>query len=361
MQNVGVASVGPTSRFRGLGELVGEYIEERSSSNEWQSKTALTVRAALDDLIEILGKDTDVARLTRKQLVAFRKKLQQLPSNRKKLARYRDKTVRQILAMPNVKPMALETLRKRMTWASTFLKWCVQQDYLPKNPAEGLIPKRREGDSSEARDPFSHDELTALVAALAAHEMGPDIRHERFWSPLIALYNGMRQNEICQLYCDDVREVGGVWCFDINLNTPDKRVKTPESVRIVPIHSALQRLGFLDYVASLRRCGLPRLWPSLKQGRDGYARAVSRWFTAFNHEHVVNHPRKVFHSLRHTFINTLKQAGVQEVAIAELVGHKNANITTGRYGKRLEPGPLAEAVEKADYDLDLSALRRDWP
>ena len=192
VQNVGVASVGPTSKFRGLGELVGEYIEERSSSNEWDPKTTVTVRAVLDDLTEILGENTDLACVTRKQLVALRQTLQQLPPNRKKLARYRDKTFRQILAMPNVKAMALETLRKRMTWVSTFLKWCVQQDYMPKNPAEGLIPKRREGDSSEARDPFSHDELTALVAALAAHEMESDNRHERFWCPLIALYSGMR-------------------------------------------------------------------------------------------------------------------------------------------------------------------------
>jgi hypothetical protein len=50
-------------------------------------------------------------------------------------------------------------------------------------------------------------------------------------------------------------------------------------------------------------------------------------------------------------------AGVQEAAIAEILGHENQSITTGRYGKRLRPKPLLKALKNLDYGLDLSLLQ----
>jgi hypothetical protein len=37
------------------------------------------------------------------------------------------------------------------------------------------------------------------------------IRDERFWLPLIAVFSGMRQEEICQLHVEDVRQADGIW------------------------------------------------------------------------------------------------------------------------------------------------------
>ena len=56
-----------------------------------------------------------------------------------------------------------------------------------------------------------------------------------------------------------------------------------------------------------------------------------------------------FHSLRHTFADTLKQQGVQENLISELMGHANSSITTGRYGKRYQAKVLLEVVRRLDY------------
>ena len=38
---------------------------------------------------------------------------------------------------------------------------------------------------------------------------------EKYWIPLIALYGGLRLNEICQLHTGDIVELDGVPCFDI--------------------------------------------------------------------------------------------------------------------------------------------------
>jgi integrase len=62
----------------------------------------------------------------------------------------------------------------------------------------------------------------------------------------------------------------------------------------------------------------------------------------------------VFHSFRHTVTDTLKQAGVSETVIAEIVGHSNSgSMTMGRYGKRYQPKVLLEALLKLDYGIDV--------
>ncbi|HIJ80525.1 MAG TPA: tyrosine-type recombinase/integrase [Desulfuromonadales bacterium] len=61
----------------------------------------------------------------------------------------------------------------------------------------------------------------------------------------------------------------------------------------------------------------------------------------------------IFHSMRHTVADTLKQAGVPEVVISEILGHTHMNITSGRYGKRYQPKVLLEALAKLDYDVKI--------
>jgi integrase len=82
---------------------------------------------------------------------------------------------------------------------------------------------------------------------------------------------------------------------------------------------------------------------------DGYSNAFGKWFQRFNRDYVTKDKLKTFHSLRHTFTDTLKQAGVQEALIAALDGHKHDSLTMSRYGKAYKPQPLLEALLKVDY------------
>lgn len=50
---------------------------------------------------------------------------------------------------------------------------------------------------------------------------------------------------------DDIITKEGVDCFSINDNA-GKRVKTFAGIRIVPIHPALKKMGFLKYVEQRR-------------------------------------------------------------------------------------------------------------
>lgn len=54
--------------------------------------------------------------------------------------------------------------------------------------------------------------------------------------------------------------------------------------------------------------------------------------------------RPTLYGMRHTFIDELKKADAPEHVVAQIVGHSYANMTFGRYGKRLSLSELVEVV-----------------
>jgi integrase len=63
--------------------------------------------------------------------------------------------------------------------------------------------------------------------------------------------------------------------------------------------------------------------------------------------------------MRHTVATRLKDASLHEYTIAELLGHENENITTGRYGKKLNMEALVTAVAELDFSGPLETLFRE--
>ena len=333
-----------------IADLQRRYVQEHVQGQRWDAKTTTTVEAVFRLVNEVLGAETAAASISYDALRDLRDNvIMRLPPNRNKVKRYRDKSIKEILQMDDVKPMAFESVRKNCVWIATFFKWCYEHDYIPKNPATRLVPPKQKRAASTVRAVFSPEDLTAIAKELSdVREKYPE-RPERYWVPLVSLYSGMRLTEICQLYLDDIVEHDGIWCFKVNKDSADKKVKSVAGWRIVPIHSTLLQAGFLDYVKELRAAGEERLWPRLPMRRDGYGQDLSRWFGRFLRNNITKDSKKVFHSFRHTFINQLKQLGISEVRIAELVGHQNENITTGRYGKRFEVALLQETLEKLEF------------
>ena len=224
---------------------------------------------------------------------------------------------------------------------------------MPSNPAEGIQIK-----SQKRADQERHDYTTEDLNKLFNSEEYREGKHKAsyaYWTPYIALYSGCRLEEICQLHLEDIRQEGGVWVFDIN-DKKEKRVKTRSSVRLVPIHPHLIKLGLLDHVDDLKAKGKTRLFPELTQRRDGYGQTVSKWFQRYKERCGIGEG-KTFHSFRHTFITYLKHEGVDPFMLHELDGHTIDSETMGRYGKRYTPEILLrEAIEKIDYGLSLSQV-----
>ena len=160
----------------------------------------------------------------------------------------------------------------------------------------------------------------------------------RKWIALLGLYTGARANEICQLYADDVQQVGEVWCLNIRDSRPDQKLKTVNSARLIPIHSSLISSGFIDFV-QVRAGG--RLFPELPHRQDGYSHLWGQWFS--RHRPV----DKDFHSLRHTVATVLKDHGVPLQYAAAILGHTNGAISYDRYGGGIAVEKLQAAIEVA--------------
>jgi integrase len=348
-----VDSIKPTKQSTAevRGKLLSEVIElyEVEKESEWTYKTKLEVMGCHKLIVDVLG-NIEVKVINKQTLLDFRSKLMKLPSNIYK--KYSGKTIQQILELSDIQPMSTTSINKHIMRLNALLGYAVKEGIVTTNYCHGMMlsDKRR---ADELRKVYDIADLKLIVSRLT---YDPD-KPERYWIPVIAMYSGMRLDEICQLYVEDVQQIDGVWCLNIN-DEKDKKLKNISSKRVVPVHPFLISNRFIQYVESMMKYGVPRLWMNLTwREADGYSNSIGNWYRRFNREHISEDKSKVFHSFRHTFTDTLKQAGVLETVIAELVGHSsNGSMTMGRYGKRYQPKILLEALMQLDYGVNIQTI-----
>jgi integrase len=342
-----------------LSEAIRLHIQEKVSTGKWTPKTQQENEAIYRIFLGILG-DIELARLNdRKVFLDYLQILRILPANLNKKPEYRGKTVRKVLEMVRkhpATPLMIRTRNKHMERISTLMDWAAENGYVSRNFARGLLAKEEKEDD-EKRDPYSREDLMRLFSSPVYTTKSPLRRPERFWVPLISPFSGLRENEICQLYTDDVCVIDDIPCFNIS-DDKDKRLKTPASKRTIPIHPVLIRVGFLRYVEEQRRHGQARLWPRLLKGRNGYSTTFERWYSLYNRKYVSEAKEKVFHSGRHTVSHTLKNAGVDIEIREAILGHEEDALSR-RYGKKFRPAILLKALKKLNYEDVAEHLK--WP
>lgn len=265
--------------------------------------------------------------------------LRKLPPNLNKIARYRGKSIGEILALGDT-PQSEDNASKKMERTSSMFAWALEEKRkwgIDANPFTGF-GQAEKGHSS--RRPFTPDELRMLLSHAAYKK-----RHFRswhaFWLIPLGAFTGARLGELCQLDLKDFVEVDGIHCIDINdteateeqvVDGRRKHVKNNNAKRLVPIHPALIRMGLLEYVAKLRAAGQsPHLFPGLsRKHRDGPAHPATKWFKDFRHAAGLTEKQTtVFHSLRHLFITAILDAGTAPHMLAPIVGHE-AELVTGK-------------------------------
>jgi integrase len=328
-----------------LSAVVRAYCDDQKAEGKWTAKTEAENQAIYALWLRIVP-DRPIGSYDYEIHRRYKATLQRLPSNLNKNPRYRDKSIEEVLALAD-KPAALNTVNKHLVRIAALFKWAVRHGYASTNPAEGMVmrnPKR----ASEERQAFTRNDLDKLFQS-PEYRSGAHLHPYMHWIPLIALYTGARLNEIAQLHLADFDTLTGIPVISINEEGEGKRLKTKAGKRIIPIHPELQRLGLIKYVDALREQGNTRLFPELKQGRDGYGQTVSKWFARYRVRCGITEPGKVFHSFRHTFIDHLKQKSAAKEKIAALVGHEDESETFGRYGKTFETPALLDVIRLLDF------------
>jgi len=355
---------------------IDKFVGEKSNIT---NKSVWEIRHTLDLLIQEFG-DISLGRLNREMSVKFKDDLQKLPKNRTKLQQYRDLDFHELVKLNVVEKdrISRTTVNNNLGYVSSFMKWCVINGYVDINFFEGMRLKKLIRVRDE-RDRFEEKELKQIFQKQNYIEFTEveKQKYEYYWCPLISLFSGMRLNEICSLYLDNIIQVKGNhrekrWCFNIleESHRTDKHLKTLSSKRVVPIHDTLIDLGFIEFIELLkkRHTNRQRLFQELKYGEGSYIRNVSYFF---NKKYLpllgLKTDKKNFHSIRHTVVDHLKQKLVDISFINELVGHHHGNIDLDRYGKGYTTDIIYnKCVKKINYEtshtrgIDFNSLKMDW-
>jgi integrase len=328
--------------------------------------------SAYNLLIDVLG-DKPITHFSQDDANHFVDTIQQLPPNRNKVAAYRGRPIDEVIKIrerleeeanrkkrldPNAPfipadlSMSPRTVDKHISILGTFFKWAIGKGYIHgKNFFEGQkiqSAAQRETDTETARQPFSDNDLQKIFS--------PESYRSRktaydFWFPLIALFSGLRLNEIAQLYLTDIALLDGIWTFDINANAPDKRLKNATSKRLVPVHPQLLALGFLEFFEDVKKQGKSRLFSQLTYVEGSYGRQPSRNFAAYLTSIGITETEKVFHSFRHTFNDNLKQVALlPDEARSELSGHAHKSINSSVYTSKHRVPNKLQFIEQLRFD-----------
>lgn len=237
-----------------------------------------------------------------------------------------------------------------------FFKWCKQMKYVTDNPFQDITVQEQAKKKSqdEERERWSIKDLVKLYRS-AAFQSKPD---EFKWITTIMLYHGLRPSETCQLRVADICNKEGIDCFLISEDGQDQHIKTASSLRYVPIHPLLIEKGFLDYVANRKTARCIQLFNYKADGKwqdwsKRYCQQFGRLQTAIG---MPANARPTAYGFRHTFIDELKQKGIEESLVAQIVGHTHQSMTFGRYGKKYPMQKLAAVIKSVTF-LELESSR----
>lgn len=346
----------PTSIL--LSELISKFLTEKARDKSWSENTKNESQSIFDLIVKII-QDVPVSSIGNSQANDLKQTLLKLPKNMDKSPLYRSKTIEEIIGMKPKDILSVRTVNKKLGLISSLFLFGKRHGYVKENYFEGLCLKET-GKASERRDAFDNSDLEKLFSSPIFTGKKPD-KLFQYWLPLLGLYTGARLEELCQLYLEDIRKEKDVWVFDINSKKDtslgnDKHLKNDHSVRLIPIHSKLIELGFLNYVESLRVEKVERVFPGLSKTQNKYGHAPSKWFGTYRKKCGVNEESKVFHSFRHTVLNLLKQNGIDIKQVEAISGHGDESMAFGTYGKAYGVSVLKGVIEILDFNEVLKGV-----
>ena len=150
----------------------------------------------------------------------------------------------------------------------------------------------------------------------------------------LSMYSGARLGELVNLKVEDV-EVGSHFRIVAS--------KTEAGVREVPIAAAVKET--FARLAENSQDGYILSGIAAKYRTDTMSKAFQRLRKAEGY----TDPRLVLHSIRHTVVTLLEEAGVPEATVASITGHRYPTITFGLYSGGVSLAVKRDALDKLAY------------
>lgn len=331
--------------------------------NENIEEKTLRQYQSFGDLFTQLTGIADVREIRQADAKEFRATLQKIPKSWGKSpgdrAASRDQVMARAAALPGDKVgLSTGTINRHLEHLGQMVEWAADEGHAvdPRlNPSK--LRRRDTTRASAKRDAFTPAQVERLfrspvwTGSKSEHnqtQSGPDIyRNGLFWCPLIGAVTGARREEIAGLSPSDIIDVDGIPCISID-ETEQRRIKNQPSCRIVPIHSRLIDLGFLEHVENSRRTGRPDLFPDLREPRSGlHGRKLGRRMRQIIDDTFgAEGSRLSFHSFRHYVQNALEHAGIEDKIIRDIVGHEGKDVHDKVYHKPTPPALMRPAIEE---------------
>ena len=256
----------------------------------------------------------------------------------------------------------------------------------PKSPDKPRIEHNPAGQKSVEKA-FSSTDLEAIFSGYlyTGNEIGSSkgVFPYQFWLPLLGLYTGGRLNELCQLDTEDIcqQSTSGICSINVMDDPQDKPLpkflKNQSSRRILPIHSDLVRIGFLDFVTQARKEGREKLFSDglTYSTMKGWGGKASHFFcripcpstpaSGYFYKQGIRSrdaqgkaDRKTFHSFRHTFTDLARAAGGESyLVLPDITGHSRGKEgMIARYGNGFSLEQKQSVLEGLPMPIKLSGI-----
>ncbi len=202
----------------------------------------------------------------------------------------------------------------------------------PKTRIEPKVPTNRD---------FTEQEIQRIFSS-SAFQTKPTTTDDAmlYWVPIILYYIGARVEEICQLQREDI-VLDPLPCIHIR-SGEGRSLKNAQSARMVPIHSHIIELGFLEFVA---QCTTPQLFPVSRSSRGKLSYLFSRRFSIYIKEvcGITRDGIKPTHSFRHTFATQCRRLRIREDIQYAITGHTQSGV--GRNYGSYPPDMMKDDIE----------------
>jgi integrase len=364
---------------------VGERIKAKQVSPDAVINLAPSLRLWL----QICG-DVDIRAYSPQHMAEYRSMLIDIPKVYWRSKAEQEKTILQVIVEarakgPDYPRVSPKTVNKHLSNLNSVFEAAKTQGVIDRalpNFAEGLyLETGSEVSGLEAHEErpgytreqvelfFRHPVYTGRKSAYFYNEPGEVIvRDALYWLPLLAAYQLMRREEICQLKVKHVRQEEGIWFFD--LMHKEVKVKRGSSRRRVPLHDAVVRLRFLEEVVQGRgpdELLFPELAPNAKGSfSDAVGKRVSRMVDSLGIKLVrvdATQADGALHPFRHHGITQLENA--QEIKggiIDALSGHssKDRKSERRRYTDQIYLNVLRDTINMLEPPVDVDALNLAW-
>jgi len=347
---------------------------ENMKTNKRRTGTIGASKDAFTLLIDIIG-DRQVGDYTFGDARDFRNTLSQLPANRKKNPKYRDKNLKGILSMDiPISDRITQTTQKHINSKITGF-WNYLIDEYPDFVGTNVFRKKSQQTSStkqkDRKESFTDDDIHLIfnprtfLPSIFENQYS-NIQYPYYWVVILGCFTGARIEELCMMRVKDIIKIDGVWVYRIReegeYGDEETRVKNSYSERDIPIHPVLiDNLGFIKYVKKMEKIGHERVFHELTKKGSKFQKNVGVFFNDryLKKIGVKDGVRKVsFHSFRHSVETHLTNQNVNPRFIDYHQGHKPQDTGGNIYMKGIKPKVLLkECVSKIDWGVDWDKLK----